>query len=161
VTCSSASESVSRVRDQAHIPVVAADEAMLDAAVGLGPRVGLLATARTTLGPSERGLIEAAERAGVEIEVTTRFVEGALPALLDGDPATHDELVTAAARALAPEVDVIVLAQATMARVLPRLAVESPGTAVLASPILALGSLRRLLMPDAMSLVPEHLGGRS
>ena len=48
--------------------------------------------------------------------MTTRLAEGAFQALRSGDGARHDALVTAALRDLAARVDVIVLAQASMAR---------------------------------------------
>jgi Asp/Glu/hydantoin racemase len=152
VTCSTASESVSRIKSQARIPVIAIDDAMMADAVRRGPRIGLVATSPTTLGPSEHGLRHAAFDAGREIEVTTVLVEDALAALLRGDTDTHDRLVAAAVRSLRARVDVIVLAQATMARTSGMLAEETPDVPVLASPTLALAELQRAIQASERSV---------
>ena len=73
------------------------------------------------------------------------MVDGALPALLAGDTVLHDRLVVAALQESAPESDVIVLAQATMARVLEALANEPLAVPVLASPQLALAEVRKAI----------------
>ena len=145
VTCSTVSRAVARVRDRAAMPLFAIDDAMAGEAVRLGERIGLLATARTTLEPSRELLEAAAARAGRPVEVRSRLVEDALPALLAGDPATHDRLLAAAIRDAAADADVIVLAQATMARVLPALAEDPVSVPVLASPQLALADIRTAL----------------
>ncbi|HZW02269.1 MAG TPA: aspartate/glutamate racemase family protein, partial [Candidatus Deferrimicrobium sp.] len=147
VTCSSVSRAVGRVRDRAAIPLVAIDDSMAAEAVRIGGRVTVVATAATTLDPSRELLEATAERAGVEragrpISVSLRMVEGALPALLAGDAALHDHLVVRTLREAAPESDVIVLAQATMARVLPALADAPLPIPVLTSPQLALAAVR-------------------
>jgi aspartate/glutamate racemase len=52
VTCSTVSPLVDRVRQATSLPVFKIDEAMLEAAVQLGPRIGVLATNPTTLKPT-------------------------------------------------------------------------------------------------------------
>lgn len=154
VTCSTISPCVDAVRAQATIPVYKVDEAMIAAAVALaaqrGPRVGLLATNATTFAPTRLLLAAAAARADTPIEVVDALVEGALPALLAGDAAAHDRLVHGALITLAPQVDVIVLAQASTARVLAGL--PSLAAPVLASPQLALQQVKerfdRVRVPD-------------
>ena len=140
VTCSTVSPCVDDVRKRATIPVYKVDEAMIAAAIALaaqrGPRIGVLATNATTLAPTRLLLAAAAARAETPIEAVDVLVEGALPALLAGDAAAHDRLVRDALLALAPQVDVIVLAQASTARVLAGL--PSLAAPVLASPQLAL-----------------------
>lgn len=143
VTCSTVSPAVDSVRPTAPLPVLKIDEAMVAEAVRLGTRIGVVATNRTTLEPT-RSLLEAeAARAGRPVTVAMRFVEGALPALLAGDGAAHDRLVTDAVTNLAPQVDVVVLAQASMARVLAALDPALPAP-VLASPLLALQQVAAL-----------------
>ena len=156
VTCSSVSESVARVRDRSAIPVVAADDAMAAEAVRLGPRVSIVATAATTIGPSSARLRAAADQAGRQVEIQTHMVEVALDALLAGDTETHDQLVIAAVTAAAADADVVILAQATMARVLPVLAVAPPLVPVLASPQLALAEVRRVIQPGTVDAVPDQ-----
>jgi Asp/Glu/hydantoin racemase len=149
VTCSTVSRAVARVRDRTVIPLFAIDDAMAREAVAIAGRVTIIATASTTLEPS-RALVEAAAaRAGRRVDVGIRFVDGALPALLSGDAATHDRLLVAAIRESAEAADVVVLAQATMARVLPALEAEAVSTPVLTSPQLALADVRAALRAAA------------
>jgi Asp/Glu/hydantoin racemase len=145
VTCSTTSRAVARVRDQVAIPLFAIDEAMARQAVALGQHITVVATASTTLEPSRELLETAASRSGRAVKVRLRLVEEALPALLAGDPARHDGLLVAAIRDAAGDADVIVLAQATMARVLPALAADPVGIPVLTSPQLALAEVRAAL----------------
>jgi Asp/Glu/hydantoin racemase len=145
VTCSSVSRAVARVRDRSAIPLFAIDDPMAEAAVRIGGCVTVVATAPTTLEPSQQLLEATAARSGRAIEVRLRMVDGALPALLAGDAALHDRLVVTALREAEPESDVIVLAQATMARVLEALADEPLAVPVLASPRMALAEVRKVL----------------
>lgn len=73
------------------------------------------------------------------------FVPDAFAALSQGDGETHDALVKAAILELASRVDVIVLAQASMARVLDSLAPGESSVPVLASPQTALYRVRDLM----------------
>jgi Asp/Glu/hydantoin racemase len=145
VTCSTVSPCVDEVRSRAKIPVVTIDEAMIAEAVRLGTRVGVVATNVTTLEPTRRLLEQEAIRVDRLLIVETVLVEGALPALLQGDGATHDRLVRAAVLDLARRMDVVVLAQASMARVLAVLPEAERAAPVLSSPHLALAQVRELL----------------
>ncbi len=145
VTCSSISPAVDGVRPGARIPVLKIDEAMVERAVASGNRVGVVATAITTLEPTRQALEVQAVALGRRAETELVFVDGALPALLGGDGATHDRLVKAAVLELAPRVDVVVLAQASMARVLDALPEAERPVPVLSSPHMALERLGQLL----------------
>jgi Asp/Glu/hydantoin racemase len=151
VTCSTVSLSVRQARRVAAIPIFAIDDAMAAEALRGGRRVALVATAATTLEPSRLLLETEAARSGRELEIVPWMVEGALPALLSGDALTHDRLVVATVREAARDADVVVLAQATMARVLPMLIDRPPPVPVLASPQLALAAVRRTILPDAVA----------
>ena len=95
-------------------------------------------------------LLEAqAEAAGVQIETELVLVEPALPALLGGDTATHDRLVKQVTLELAQQVDVVVLAQASMARVLDVISQAKLRVPILSSPHLALAQVRSLLEHDS------------
>ena len=72
------------------------------------------------------------------MEMTARLCEGAFDALMGGDPAKHDALVAAALRELVTQVDVIALAQASMARVVDTLDEAERRVPILASPSLAI-----------------------
>ena len=82
---------------------------------------------------------------GTNIELTTRLCEGAFDALMSGDAATHDSLVGAALRELSTQVDVIALAQASMARVVDGLSEADRRVPILASPPLAVDYLATVL----------------
>jgi Asp/Glu/hydantoin racemase len=148
VTCSTVSPLVDRAQTHASIPILKIDEAMIREAVGCGTRIGVVATAGSTLDPSRRMLETEAARCGKPIGVELVLVDRALPALLAGDTETHDQLIGRATLALAASVDVIVLAQASMARALPSIAaLPSAGapTPVLSSPHAALAQVRAVL----------------
>ena len=145
VTCSTISPVVDMIRASAAIPVLKIDEAMIRAAVGLGSRVGVIATAATTLEPT-RSLLEAeAARQGTTVTTELVLVEGAIAALFAGDGETHDRLVSRAALEVAGRSDVVVLAQASMARALAVMPEEQRPAPILSSPHLALRQIKDLL----------------
>ena len=120
------------------------DQAMAERAVELGARIGVAATVPTTLGPTSELIERAAGAAGRPVEVRTRLVEGAFDALRAGRGEEHDRLIAAALRELAAWAEVIVLAQASMARALAG-ASQVEGVPVLTSPRLGVERLRRAL----------------
>jgi len=65
--------------------------------------------------------------------------------VVSGDPARHDQLVSAGLQELAPQVDVVVLAQASMARVIETLPAETRRVPILSSPRLAVERLAQLI----------------
>jgi Asp/Glu/hydantoin racemase len=146
VTCSSISPHVDDVRPKAHIPVLKIDEAMIARAVETGARIGVVATAASTLKPTSQLLKSQAALAGKSIQIETVLVDGALPALLAGDGAKHDRMVKQAALGLADRVEVVVLAQASMARVLEVIPEDQRKVPLLSSPHLALERVRDMLV---------------
>lgn len=145
VTCSSIGPGVRLAQLLFDIPVLRIDDAMAETAVRQARRIGVLATLRSTLDPTTALLREKAAEARRTVELVECLCEGAFPALLAGDPATHDRIVSRALVEDLSEVDVIVLAQASMARVVATL---TPGTLqaqVLSSPELAIQRARQAL----------------
>lgn len=139
VTCSSVGALVDEIAPRAAVPVVRVDRAMAERAVTLGSTVGVLATLPTTLAPTTE-LVEAAARdAGRTVRVVSRLCDGAFAALQGGDPERHDAIIAVELDRLAAEVDVVVLAQASMARIAA--ARPAGGTRVLSSPRLAMERL--------------------
>jgi Asp/Glu/hydantoin racemase len=134
VTCSSIGRGAEIARSLVSIPVIRVDEAMADEAVRTGTRVGVIATLPTTLEPTASLVRSRAELAGSRVEVTSFLCDGAFAALTNGDPAEHDARVAAGLRELMDRVDVIVLAQATMARVADSMPAESRRVSILSSP---------------------------
>lgn len=145
LTCSSVGPSADGLGDELGVTVLRVDEAMAERAVEQGPRVGVAATLPTTLGPTADLIYRAASRLDRSVEVTTRLAEGAFQALRSGDGAQHDTLVVEALKDLAAGVDVIVLAQASMARAVNGAdSIEAGGRSVpiLTSPRLGVERLR-------------------
>jgi hypothetical protein len=68
---------------------------------------------------------------------------------MSGDAAGHDERVTRALEELAAQVDVIALAQASMARVVAALPSDPARPPILASPPLAMEWLATRLVPGS------------
>ncbi|AWN21959.1 Asp/Glu racemase [Deinococcus irradiatisoli] len=130
--CSSVGAAVEALRPEVGLPFLRIDEPMAQEAVRLGRRIGVLGTVRTTLDPTADLIARAAGQQGREIELEAVLVEGAYDALKAGQAEEHDRLVLSALEALRERSDVVVLAQASMARLLPRLP-ESP-LPVLTSP---------------------------
>lgn len=145
VTCSSIGRAVETAAEIASVPVLRVDQPMADRAVATARRVGVIATLPTTLEPTADLLRRRAAAAGKEIELTSRLCEGAFDALMSGNAATHDSLVSAALRELSEQVDVIALAQASMARVVEGLAESDRRVPILASPPLAVDYLATVL----------------
>lgn len=144
VTCSSTSPGVDVARQVVLQPVLKIDDPMAREAVRCGTRIGLLCTATSTVAPSTALLQSHAREQGRAIELTTSVVAAAYEALHAGDRERHDRLVADAAATLAPQVDALVLAQASLAHLQPRLAASLP-CPVLASPGLLMDELRQRL----------------
>ena len=136
-TCSAFGPCIEAVAvEQSPRPVLKPNEAMIEEAVAMGKKIGLLAT----FGPT---LVSMPPEFPPGVEVKCKLAEGALAALDRGDFAEHDRLATEAAKDLA-DCDVIALAQFSLARVAPLVAAAT-GKPVLTTPDSAIRKLRRLL----------------
>ncbi|MEZ4904465.1 MAG: aspartate/glutamate racemase family protein [Spirosomataceae bacterium] len=144
-TCSSIGAAVETAAGLTKVPVLRVDQPMADKAVAIGKRVGVIATLPTTLSPTSDLVKRRAAFAGKEIEITSVLCEGAFETLMRGNATLHDEMVTNALKELTTETDVIVLAQASMARVVDRLQPSEKIVPILASPPIAMAYLASLL----------------
>lgn len=134
VTCSSIGPAVDAGRAFVEVPVLRIDEPMADEAVRIGTRIGVVATLSTTLEPTAELVRRRAREAGKEVEVSAHLCEGAFGS------DRHDELVREGIAKVAAENDVVVLAQASMARV----AGDAP-VPILSSPRLGMQRVAQLL----------------
>jgi Asp/Glu/hydantoin racemase len=114
VTCSTLSPLLDG--ETAAIPLLKIDEAMVGEAVRRGGRIVVLATNEATLEPTKATLHAGGLIADPELVV----IEGAFGAYKRGDYAAHDSRVVDAITGTTA--DTIVLAQASMDRVIPLLA---------------------------------------
>jgi Asp/Glu/hydantoin racemase len=147
--CSSLGPTMDVARQLVSVPIVKIDDAMTQTAVARASRIGVMATVPTTLGPTIDLIREKAAAADKIVSTQAHLCEGAFSILMSGDRERHDQMILDGARQLAPEVDVIVLAQASMSRLAPMLAQDS-GRDVLSSPRLAVEYVKSMLdqMPD-------------
>jgi Asp/Glu/hydantoin racemase len=145
VTCSSIGPAVETATALTSVPVLRVDRPMAEWAVATATHVGVLATLRTTLVPTADLVERCAAEAGRDVQVTTRLCAGAFDALMNGNSQRHDELVRGALEELSAEVDVVALAQASMARVVAAAPADRRCVAVLTSPPLAVDRLAELL----------------
>ena len=144
VTCSTVSPAVDRARIGLAVPVYAIDEAMIQAAVQQGSIIGVIATAASTLDPTRQKLEAQARIENKPITVKSVLVKDALGLLMQGEADRHDILVKRAIEEIADDVEVVVLAQATIARVLDTIPAIKWKVPILASPHLALRQVGRL-----------------
>ncbi|MFC7549311.1 aspartate/glutamate racemase family protein [Plantactinospora sp. GCM10030261] len=137
VTCSSIGEAAEAAGAAVRVPVIRVDAAMADEATAIasGPeargRIAVLATLSSTLGPTGRLVERATGAASRPVAVTADVVTSAAEAHDAGDRDRVDSLVAAAVSRAAAEADVVVLAQASMARAAKLAEVPVP---VLSSP---------------------------
>ncbi len=141
VTCSSMGQGVDRLAARMRLPVLRVDAAMVEEALRIGKRIGVLATLRTTMTPTVE-LVRQRSNGDPDVRIEAYVCEGAFAALKAGDIARHDELVEAGLQRIEPLADVVILAQASMARVLagPEATSRVP---ILSSPRLAMAALAR------------------
>jgi len=145
VTCSSVGPAVEAARPFVNIPVMRVDQPMADLAVAMGRRIGVIATLATTLEPTTELVRASAAAHGREVDVIPYLCEGAFQAVVAGDTETHDRIVTAGLKELMRKVDVIVLAQASMARVVDALSEEEKRVALLSSPRLGVEGAKKMI----------------
>jgi len=138
VTCSSLGPAIALARQAFDFPVLRVDQAMAGEAVRHGQRVGVLATLPTTLAPTCDLVRETARAMRRKCTVVTGLCPGAFEAVRAGNGAEHDRLVTRGLLELMEKVDVVVLAQASMARVIQQIPPEQLRVPVLSSPRLGL-----------------------
>ena len=121
LSCSSLSPAVNDVRENVSIPFLKIDEPMAEQAVRTADRIGLVATNHTTPKPSTMLIEEVAQRLGKEVVIVPRVQADAFLKLNQGDVDGHDQVVIQAVEELLLDVDVVLLAQISIARVKTKL----------------------------------------
>ncbi|HXP92302.1 MAG TPA: aspartate/glutamate racemase family protein, partial [Candidatus Binatia bacterium] len=150
LTCTAYSPAVPEMRRRfAPVPILAVDQTMVEHAVTLGARIGVLATVQTGLEQQQVLLRDAAAAAGKTIEIVSSLHPEAMEALRRNDREEHDRILLAALPALVESVDVVLLAQVSMSPLIGKL--EGRFTKpVLSSPELAAARLRETLSATAI-----------
>jgi len=143
-TCSVFPQAEDMAKQMVRIPVLKPDEAMIAAALDTGKRIGVVATNPPAAPAAAAQLTAAAAARGIQIQVIPSVAEGAFAIGNSGDAATHDRMIVEAAERIADQVDVICLAQVSMA--LARAAVQAKvKVPVLTSPATAVARLKAML----------------
>jgi Asp/Glu/hydantoin racemase len=156
VTCSSIGPAVTLARTLFDFPLFRIDEAMAEKAVHDASRIGVLATLSTTLEPTMELVRATAAAAGKTIELRSVLCEGAFDAVLRGDTGEHDRLVREGLARLLDSVDLVLLAQASMARAVDGLPESMRAKPILASPELAILRVKSEMERIATSAPQEH-----
>jgi Asp/Glu/hydantoin racemase len=135
-TCSAFGEAIEAAAARLPIPVLKPNEAMFEAALNAGRRIGMLATFAPSVASMEDEFRHMAAACGVPVTLDTYCVPGAMAALKAGDAATHDGLVADAAPRFG-DYDAVLLAHFSTSRAasaastaLGRPVLTSPGSAV-------------------------------
>jgi Asp/Glu/hydantoin racemase len=135
-TCSAFGEAIDAAAARARVPVLKPNQAMFEAALAAGQRLGMLATFEPSVAGMEAEFRDIAGAAGSSASLDSDCVAGAMAALQAGDGATHDRLVAEAAPRFADR-DAVLLAHFSTSRaaeavrsVINRPVLTAPGAAV-------------------------------
>jgi Asp/Glu/hydantoin racemase len=142
--CSSLGPAVDVARRMVSIPVIKIDDAHTEKAVRDASNIGVLATVPTTLRPTVELINQKALAANKTVKIRQSLASAAFDELMRGDRNKHDAMVLEAACELAPHVDLILFAQASMTR-LAKEAGKATGLAILTSPRLAIEYTKNVL----------------
>lgn len=143
-TCSSIGDVAITARDFLTVPLVKIDDAMALRAVKNYSRIGVLATLPTTLDPTARLIERFGAGLNKPLTIEKGLAAGAFQALMAGDVTTHDRLIMETALKVAGQVDVLVLAQGSMAKMQDQLIAQT-GKQVLSSPELGMINVREVI----------------
>jgi Asp/Glu/hydantoin racemase len=119
LTCTSMGAGMTHVREFCSLPTLCITEPVVQEALDLGPRIGVVGTVPTSPAQIIEPLLAEAGRRGLgseDLEISVEVVEEAFAARGRGDTAGHDRLVSEAVRRLARghDLDCILFAQASM-----------------------------------------------
>ncbi len=145
VTCSSISPCVNAAKHFSKVPVLKIDEPMAEYAVENYSRIGVIATAPTTLGPTSELVREKSVEKEKFIEIDPVLCEGAYDAWFAGDMEKHDRIVRKCLKDLMNRVEVVLLAQVSMTRVVESLDKSELSVPVLSSPEPAMRCLAKVV----------------
>ncbi len=146
-TCAAFGEAIEAVAQATPMPVLKPNEAMFEAALQRGNRIGLMATFQPAIPSLVQEFEAMAQQRQSAAVLETLCVPEAMAALTAGDVEAHNRCLAAATPRLA-HCDVVMLAQFSMASA--RAAVQAAiGDKVLTSPDSAVAKLKAALRGDA------------
>lgn len=143
ITCSAFGPAIDALSLRAGIPVLKPNEAMFQAAIAQGSKIGMLAT----FGPSVKTMTDEFDayvrEAGVHATLRTIIVADAIDLLRKGDVASHNRLVAARAHELS-DCDAIMLAHFSTSRAAEAVR-EKTSVPVLTAPDAAVLQMKSLI----------------
>ncbi len=125
------------------IPALRIDEPMAERAVAFR-KVGVAATLQSTIGPTTELILCKAAALGREVAVDAKVIDNVGTLLAEGREARYDQIVGDELRKLAWNNDVVVLAQASMARAVAGFG-EEERQRFLTSPVSGVAALAKRL----------------
>ena len=141
--CSSVGEVAEAADKILSVPVIRIDRAMIKKALQHGDRIGVVASLATTMEPTPSYIRRLAADMGRNVQVIGRVAQGAYEANSQGRPELHDDLIRKEAEVMAGEVDVLILAQGSMAGMEASLRKDT-GLPVYASPCLCVKEVQEI-----------------
>lgn len=143
ITCSAFGPAIDRLIDTLPIPVLKPNEAMFQAAIAQGGKIGMLATFAPAVSTMTEEFDEFVARSASPASLQTVLVDDAMRLLRQGDADTHNRLVAARAPELAG-MDAVMLAHFSTSRAAAavRQAVTIP---VLTAPDAAVDRMRAMI----------------
>jgi Asp/Glu/hydantoin racemase len=151
ITCSAFGPAIDKLAKSVPIPVLKPNEAMFQAAIERGSRIGMLATFAPSVSTMTEEFEEYLERAGKKATLTTIVVDDAIRLLKGGDAESHNRLVAARAPEFAGY-DAVMLAHFSTSRAAAdvRAVLDVP---VLTAPDAAVQRMRSLVGAKATAQV--------
>ncbi|MBL6600356.1 MAG: arylsulfatase [Alphaproteobacteria bacterium] len=143
-TCSAFGPAIEMVARDAPVPVLKPNEAMFDAALDIGARIGMLVTFQGSVASMRDEFQEMAAGRGLEAVIEPCLVEEAMMALRQGDGERHNALLVEAAPTLA-DCDAVMLAQFSTAQAKDAVA-EVLGVPVLTAPDAAVERMKAAVL---------------
>lgn len=116
LTCSTIGAAAGAAKGHSKIPIQRIDTAMAEAAVASGPRILVAACLQSTVGPTTSLIRSVAEEQGKQVTIEIILLSDAWSILQAGNPEGYATAIADGLRPVAPNADVIVLAQASMAK---------------------------------------------
>lgn len=114
-TCSAFGPAIEAVARDAPVPVLKPNEAMFDAALDAGRRIGMLVTFEGSVASMRDEFEQMAQNRGIDATLETCLVEEAMTVLRQGDAEAHNRLLAEAAPELR-DCDAVMLAQFSTAQ---------------------------------------------
>jgi Asp/Glu/hydantoin racemase len=143
ITCSAFGPAIDRLAEALPVPVLKPNEAMFQAAIAQGSRIGMLATFAPAVSTMTDEFDAYVAQSGSSATLTTIVVDNAMDRLRQGDAETHNRLIAARAAELS-HCDAIMLAHFSTSRAasVVRDVVDVP---VLSAPQAAVDRMRQMV----------------